>query len=45
MLARIPRGRVGEQEEAAEILAFMESKACSFTTGFTFDASGGRATY
>ena len=24
---------------------FMASKACSFTTGFTFDASGGRATY
>jgi 3-oxoacyl-[acyl-carrier protein] reductase len=45
MLARIPMGRVGEPEEAAEILAFMASKACSFTTGFTFDASGGRATY
>jgi 3-oxoacyl-[acyl-carrier protein] reductase len=45
MLARIPMGRVGEPEEAAEMLAFMISKACSFTTGFTFDASGGRATY
>ena len=45
MLARIPMGRVGEPEEAAEILAFMASRACSFTTGFTFDASGGRATY
>jgi 3-oxoacyl-[acyl-carrier protein] reductase len=45
MLARIPMGRVGEPEEAAEMLAFMVSKACSFTTGFTFDASGGRATY
>ncbi len=45
MLARIPMGRVGEPEEAAEILAFMASKACSFTSGFTFDASGGRATY
>lgn len=45
MLGRIPMGRVGEPEEAAEILAFMVSKACSFTTGFTFDASGGRATY
>lgn len=45
MLARIPMGRVGEPEEAAEILAFMVSRACSFTTGFTFDASGGRATY
>jgi 2-dehydro-3-deoxy-L-rhamnonate dehydrogenase (NAD+) len=45
MLARIPMGRVGEPEEAAELLAFIVSRACSFTTGFTFDASGGRATY
>ena len=45
MLGRIPMGRVGEPEEAAEILTFMVSRACSFTTGFTFDASGGRATY
>jgi 3-oxoacyl-[acyl-carrier protein] reductase len=45
MLARIPMGRVGEPEEAAEMLAFMASRACSFTTGFTFDTSGGRATY
>jgi 3-oxoacyl-[acyl-carrier protein] reductase len=45
MLGRIPMGRVGEPEEAAEMLAFMASKACSFTTGFTFDASGGRSTY
>ena len=44
-LGRIPMGRVGEPEEAAEMLAFMVSRACSFTTGFTFDASGGRATY
>ena len=45
MLGSIPMGRVGEPEEAAEMLAFMVSRACSFTTGFTFDASGGRATY
>jgi len=45
MLGRIPMGRVGEPEEAAEMLAFMVCKACSFTTGFTFDTSGGRATY
>ena len=45
MLGRIPMGRVGEPEEAAEMLAFMSSRACSFTTGFTFDTSGGRATY
>jgi 3-oxoacyl-[acyl-carrier protein] reductase len=45
MISRIPMGRVGQPEEVAESVAFMASKACSFTTGFTFDASGGRATY
>lgn len=45
MIARIPMGRIGEAEEVAETIAFMASKACSFTTGFTFDTSGGRATY
>jgi 3-oxoacyl-[acyl-carrier protein] reductase len=45
MISRIPMGRVGEAEEVAEVLAFMASRACSFTTGFTFDATGGRATY
>lgn len=45
MLARIPMGRVGEADEVAEMIGFIASRACSFTTGFTFDASGGRATY
>jgi 3-oxoacyl-[acyl-carrier protein] reductase len=45
MISRIPMGRQGEVEEVAEMLAFMASRACSFTTGVTFDASGGRATY
>lgn len=45
MISRIPMGRLGEVDEVAEMVAFMASKACSFTTGFTFDASGGRATY
>ena len=45
MIAKIPAGRLGEPSEVAEIIAFMGSKACSFTTGFTFDISGGRATY
>ncbi|MEI6843817.1 MAG: SDR family oxidoreductase [Actinomycetes bacterium] len=45
MIARIPMGRVGEAEEVAETICFAASKACSFTTGFTFDTSGGRATY
>lgn len=45
MTAKIPMGRVGTIEEVAEMINFMISPACSFTTGFCFDASGGRATY
>jgi 3-oxoacyl-[acyl-carrier protein] reductase len=45
MTSRIPMGRVGTIEEVAEMITFMVSPACSFTTGFCFDASGGRATY
>jgi len=45
MVSRIPVGRLGEPNEVAEVIAFAASKACSFTTGFTFDVSGGRATY
>lgn len=45
MIARIPIGRVGEAAEVAELIAFAVSKAASFTTGFTYDISGGRATY
>jgi len=45
MTERIAMKRAGTVEEAAEVLAWMASPACSFTTGFTFDLSGGRATY
>jgi 3-oxoacyl-[acyl-carrier protein] reductase len=45
MLARIPMGRTGELDEVAAMLSFMVSPDCSYTTGFTFDLSGGRATY
>jgi 3-oxoacyl-[acyl-carrier protein] reductase len=45
MISRIPMGRIGEASEAAEMIAFVVSPACSFTTGFVFDLSGGRATY
>jgi 3-oxoacyl-[acyl-carrier protein] reductase len=37
--------RVGELQEAAEMIAWIVSPACSFTTGFTFDLTGGRAVY
>lgn len=45
MTDKIPMKRCGELPEAAEMIAFILSPACSFTTGFTFDLSGGRATY
>jgi 2-dehydro-3-deoxy-L-rhamnonate dehydrogenase (NAD+) len=45
MTAKIPMGRCGELEEAAQMIAWIVSPACSFTTGFTFDLTGGRATY
>jgi 3-oxoacyl-[acyl-carrier protein] reductase len=45
MLAKIPRGRFLRVDEAAAMIAFIVSEACSFTTGFAFDISGGRATY
>jgi 2-dehydro-3-deoxy-L-rhamnonate dehydrogenase (NAD+) len=45
MTDKIPMKRCGELEEAAQMIAWIVSPACSFTTGFTFDLSGGRATY
>lgn len=45
MTAKIPMGRTGTLEEAAAMAAWIVSPACSFTTGFTFDLSGGRAVY
>ena len=45
MTDKIPMRRVGELVEAAQMIAWIVSPACSFTTGFTFDLTGGRATY
>ena len=45
MLAKIPRGRFLELEEAAAMIAWLVSEENSFTTGAVFDLSGGRATY
>lgn len=43
--AKIPMGRRGRPEEAAELIAWLSSDKVSFSTGFTYDLSGGRATY
>ena len=45
MRAKVPLGRFVQVEEVAELVAWMASPACSFTTGFTFDLTGGQATY
>lgn len=45
MRSKIPMGRLGEAHETAAMICFMASEECSFTTGSTFDTSGGRTTY
>lgn len=45
VLARIPMGRPGEPQEVAGMVSWLASDECSFSTGATFDLSGGRATY
>ena len=45
LLRRIPMQRFCRPAEVAEMVAFVVSDACSYTTGATFDVSGGRATW
>jgi len=45
MTDKIPMKRCGTLEEIAHLAAFIVSPGASFTTGFTFDMTGGRATY
>ena len=45
MTAKIPMRRTGSLDEVAAMVAFIVSPQCSFTTGFCFDLTGGRATY
>ncbi|GLU53405.1 SDR family NAD(P)-dependent oxidoreductase [Dyadobacter frigoris] len=45
MADKIPMKRCGTLEEAANLAAYIVSDENSFTTGFTFDLTGGRATY
>jgi 3-oxoacyl-[acyl-carrier protein] reductase len=45
MIERIPMGRMGTAEEVAALVCWLASEECSFSTGATYDASGGRAVY
>lgn len=45
MLSKIPMGRFGTVDEIANLVAWLCSAECSFSTGAVFDISGGRATY
>ncbi len=45
MLAKIPLGRPGRATEVAALIAWLCTEECSYSTGATFDITGGRATY
>ncbi len=45
MAERIPMKRFGKLEEVVSLATYIMSPECSFTTGFCFDLSGGRAVY
>lgn len=45
MTDKIPMKRCGTLDEVAHMAAFIVSPETAFTTGFTFDMTGGRATY
>jgi 3-oxoacyl-[acyl-carrier protein] reductase len=45
MTDKIPMKRCGTLQEAVNMINYIISDQNSFTTGFTFDLSGGRATY
>ncbi len=45
MVERIPMGRIGATSEVAALICWLASEECSFSTGATYDISGGRAVY
>ena len=45
MVERIPMGRMGSPDEVASLICWLASEECSFSTGATYDISGGRAVY
>jgi len=45
MVEKIPMGRMGKADEVAALICWLASEECSFSTGATYDISGGRATF
>ena len=45
MVERIPMGRMGSADEVAALICWLASEECSFSTGATYDISGGRAVF
>jgi len=45
MIEKIPMGRLGTPAEVAALVCWLASEECSFSTGATYDISGGRAVY
>ncbi|CAM5771476.1 SDR family NAD(P)-dependent oxidoreductase [Bosea minatitlanensis] len=45
MIGKSPLKRLGTVDELAELVAWLASERCTFSTGAVFDLSGGRATY
>jgi 2-dehydro-3-deoxy-L-rhamnonate dehydrogenase (NAD+) len=43
--SKIPMNRLGKPEEVANLIRFLVSDECSFSTGCCYDISGGRAVY
>lgn len=45
LLGQVPMGRPGQPREVADLVAFLASERFDYSTGATFDLSGGQATY
>jgi 2-dehydro-3-deoxy-L-rhamnonate dehydrogenase (NAD+) len=45
MIERVPLGRMGKADEVAALICWLASEDCTFSTGATYDISGGRAVY
>ena len=45
MVSKIPLARLGKPTEVAELIVWLVSDKMTFSTGATFDISGGRAVF